>query len=172
MSLEDIEQAIKDLTGKVKDRLVDYEDRLVIDQSLTADGVQFSTAVATTTADTDVTIFSKTIDPGKNSVADGVLWLEFGLTAAFQAVSTITADLIWKWQARNKGGIWADLHSAVTETNINITYVERTRQGFFKASTIDQVPFEVRLILQCNEANEGRAKVKSSSYVRAVYKPA
>ena len=152
--------------------LVDYEDRLVEDKVLTASGEQWSTEVATTTADTDVTIFSKTIDPGIDSEADGVLWLEWGLTAAFKAVSSATADLIWKWQARNEGGTWTDLHSAVTETDIGTTYVERTRQGFFKAANINQVPFEVQCLLQCNELNEGRAKVKSSSYVRAVYRSA
>ena len=43
--------------------------------------------------------------------------VEFGLTAAFRAVSSSTADLIYKWQARDKGGTWVDLHSAVTTTH-------------------------------------------------------
>jgi len=96
--------------------------------------------------------------------------VEFGLTAAFRAVSSGTADLIYKWQARNKGGTWVDLHTAVTKTNIGTSYVEETRSGRFKSETnFNSLPFEVRLIIQCNEANQGRAKVKNSSYVRVKY---
>ena len=96
--------------------------------------------------------------------------MEFGLTAAFRAVSSATADLTYKWQVRNQGGTWVDLHSAVTKTDIGTTYVEETRSGRVQSVTnFDSLPFEVRLVIQCNEANEGRAKIKSSSYVRVVY---
>jgi len=96
--------------------------------------------------------------------------VEFGLTAAFRAVSSATADLTYKWEVRNKGGTWVDLHSAVTKTDIGTTYVEETRSGRFKTvANFDSLPFEVRLIIQCNEANEGRAKVKNSSCVRVKY---
>jgi hypothetical protein len=134
---------------------------------LTADGIQWSAEVDTTTADTDVEIESVTIRP---PALGEMIEVEFGLTAAFRAVSSSMADLIYKWQARNKGGTWVDLHSAVTKTNIGTTYVEETRSGRFKTvANFDSLPFEVRLIIQCNEANEGRAKVKNSSYVRVKY---
>jgi len=134
---------------------------------LTADGIQWSAEVDTTTADTDVEVESVTIRP---PALGEMIEVEFGLTAAFRAVSSSTADLIYKWQARNKGGTWVDLHSAVTKTNIGTTYVEETRSGRFKTvANFDSLPFEVRLIIQCNEANEGRAKVKNSSYVRVKY---
>jgi hypothetical protein len=64
-----------------------------------------------------------------------------------------------------------DLHSAITETDIGTTYKSRTRSGYFTPeANFQNVPFEVRLILQCNELNEGRARVKNSSYVRVVYR--
>ena len=145
----------------------DFEDRLV-SGALTEDGIQYSTEVATSAADTDVTILSKLINP---VLEGGILLVEFGLTADFKAVSSGTADLIWKWQARNKDGTWVDLHSAVTETNIGTTYKSRTRSGYFTPeANFQNVPFEVRLIFQCNELNEGRAKVKNSSYVRVIYR--
>jgi hypothetical protein len=135
--------------------------------NLTSDGIQWSAEVDTTTADTDVEIESVTIRP---PALGEMIEVEFGLTAAFRAVSSSMADLIYKWQARNKGGTWVDLHSAVTKTNIGTTYVEETRSGRFKTvANFDSLPFEVRLIIQCNEANEGRAKVKNSSYVRVKY---
>ncbi len=135
--------------------------------NLTADGIQWSAEKDTTTVDTDVEVESVTIKP---PALGEMFEVEFGLTAAFRAVSSATADLTYKWQARNKGGTWVDLHSAVTKTDIGTTYVEETRSGRFKLETnFDSVPFEVRLIIQCNEANEGRAKIKNSSYVRVKY---
>ena len=135
--------------------------------SLTSDGIQWSTEADTTTADVDVEVESVTIKP---PALGGLIEVEFGLTAAFRAVSSGTADVIYKWQARNKGGTWVDLHSAVTKADIGTTYIEETRSGRFKTvSNFDSLPFEVRLIIQCNEANEGRAKVKNSSYVRIRY---
>ncbi|MBI2868435.1 MAG: hypothetical protein HYX96_01240 [Chloroflexi bacterium] len=99
-----------------------------------------------------------------------MLEVEFGLTAAFKAVSSATADLAYKWQARNAGGAWVDLHPAVTKADIGMTYVEETRSGRFKTvAAFNSVPFEVRLIIQCDEAAQGRAKVKGSSYVRVAY---
>ncbi|MFH1650891.1 MAG: hypothetical protein ABID87_02135 [Chloroflexota bacterium] len=135
--------------------------------NLTADGVQWSAEVDTTTADTDVAVAGVTIQP---PALGALLEVEFGLTAAFRAVSSGTADVTYKWQARNLGGTWVDLHTAVTKTNIGTTYVEETRSGRFPlAANFNSLPFEVRLVVQCNEANEGRAKVKNSSYIRIIY---
>ncbi len=134
---------------------------------LTADGVQWSGEVTTTTAGSDVEVECVTIKP---PALGELIEVEFGLTAAFRAVSSATADLTYKWQARNKGGTWVDLHSAVTKADIGTTYIEETRSGRC-ALTGDfySLPFEVRLVIQCDEANEGRARVKNSSYVRVVY---
>ena len=135
--------------------------------NLTSDGIQWSDEKDTITADTDVEVENVTIKP---PALGAMIEVEFGLTAAFRAVSSATADLAYKWQARNKGGTWVDLHSAVTKTDIGTTYVEETRSGRFKpVANFDSMPFEVRLIIQCNEANEGRAKIKNSSYIRVKY---
>jgi hypothetical protein len=135
--------------------------------NLTSDGIQWSAEKDTTTADTDVEVESIVIKP---PALGKMIDVEFGLTAAFRAVSSATADLTYKWQARNKGGTWVDLHSAVTKTDIGTTYVEESRSGRFKTvANFDSLPFEVRLIVQCNEDNEGRAKIKNSSYVRVKY---
>jgi hypothetical protein len=134
---------------------------------LTADGIQWSAEVDTTTSDTDVEVECVTIKP---PALGEIIEIEFGLTAAFRAVSSATADLTYKWQARNKGGTWVNLHGAVAKTDIGTTYVEETRSGRFKlVANFDSLPFEVRLVIQCNEANQGRAKIKNSSYVRVKY---
>ena len=135
--------------------------------ALTADGIQWSAEVDTATADADVEVESVTIKP---PALGGLLEIEFGLTASFRAVSSATADLTYKWQARNKGGAWVDLHDAVIKADIGTTYVEETRSGRFSpVANFDAVPFEVRLVIQCNEADEGRARVKNSSYVKVKY---
>jgi hypothetical protein len=134
---------------------------------LTADGIQWSAEVDTTTPDTDVEVECVTIKP---PALGEIIEVEFGLTAAFRAVSSATADLTYKWQARNKGGTWVNLHGTVAKTNIGTTYVEETRSGRFNlVANFDSLPFEVRLVIQCNEANQGRAKVKNSSYVKVQY---
>ena len=134
---------------------------------LTSDGIQWSAEKDTATVDTDVVVESVTIKP---PALGEVLEVEFGLTAAFRAVSSATADLIYKWQARNKGGAWVDLHGAVTRSNIGTSYLEEVRSGRFKLETdFNSLPFEVRLVVQCNEADEGRARTKNSSYVRVKY---
>ena len=135
--------------------------------NLTADGIQWSAEKDNTTPDVDVEVESVLIKP---PALGALLEVEFGMTAAFRAVSSATADLVYKWQARNKGGTWVDLHGAVTKTNIGTTYIEETRCGRFKlAANFNSLPFEVRLVCQCNEENEGRARVKNSSYVRVKY---
>jgi len=135
--------------------------------NLTADGIQWSAEKDTAAADTDVEVESVTIKP---PALGEMIEVEFGLTAAFRAVSSATADLKYKWQARNKGATWVDLHTQVTKTNIGTAYVEETRSGRFKpVANFDCLPFEVRLVIQCNEANEGRAKIKNSSCVRVKY---
>ncbi len=61
---------------------------------LTADGIQWSAEKDTTTADTDVEVESVTIKP---PALGEMIEVEFGLTAALRAVSSATADLIYKW---------------------------------------------------------------------------
>ena len=141
---------------------------------LTSDGIQWCTAVATTDADTDVEVESVDINP---AIRGRLIEMEFGLTAAFQAVSSATADLKYTWQARNKrvgrhdANAWQNLVGQVTKTDIGTTYVEETYSGRKTVvnGQLDECPIEVRLVIQCNEASEGRAKVKNSSYVRLVY---
>ncbi len=136
--------------------------------NLTSDGIQWSAEKDTTTSGVDVEVECETVQP---PALGALIEVEFGLTAAFRAVSSATADVTYKWQARNQGGTWVDLHTAVTKTDIGTTYVEETRSGRFKlVSDFNAIPFEVRLIIQCNEANQGRAKVKNSSYVRVAYR--
>lgn len=152
--------------------LHEYDDGTYIaSPALTSDGVQDSDAKDTTTQNVNITVYSARIDPMRGS-QDTVLLHElkglyFILEAWLRSVSTATADLVWKWQAKNAGSTtWVDLHEAVTETNIGAAYVQRIRRGYFRPITnLDSLPIDVRLVLQCNELNEGRGKVSGRSLV-------
>jgi len=134
---------------------------------LTSDGIQWSEEKDTGSADVDVEVETVTIKP---PALGEVVEIEFGLTASFRAVSSATADLTYKWQARNKGGSWVDLHSSVAKVDLGTTYIEESRSGRYKlADNFNSVPFEVRLIIQCNEVNQGRARIKNSSYINIKY---
>jgi hypothetical protein len=151
--------------------LQEFTHRLVGGQTLAVDGVQWSAEVVTVTADTDYTGFSLTLDHG---LSGDLALLTFALTLAIKAGSA-TADPKYKWQARNKGGTWADLMADyITKTNVNTTYVEETVSGYLMAfpTTLNVYPIDLRLLFQSNESTPGvsTVKVKNSSYVTLVLK--
>lgn len=153
-------------------KVQDFEDRLV-SGDLTEDGVQWSEPYITQSVGELEEAFIKTTDPG---VDGDLLWLEFGLTIHLHASADNTAGK-WKWQARNKDGTWTDLHSLVTESDIDTEAtgaIQATRQAFPSlGDNLNEVPFQTRLMVQCDTADRTvTVKVKSSSYVRAPYKAA
>ena len=138
--------------------------------NLATDGVQWSTEVPTVAADEDKEVLSVTLDNGQ--VGD-IAAMTLALTLAIKAGSA-TADVKYKWQARNKDGTWVDLHSYVTIDNVNTTYVERTMSGYRieGVTNLDAYPLDVRLVIQSNETTPGvaTARVKNSSYVEVELK--
>lgn len=133
--------------------------------ALTVDGVQYSNEKITTTANVNIPVFSATINVHSTGIAGILRGLFLNLEAQFKGVSA-TADLIWKWQARNSGGTWVDLHPAVTDTDINTTYLTRIRKGFFRPIlNLTTAPIDIQLLLQANELNGGYGKVSNNSFV-------
>jgi len=135
---------------------------------LTADGVQWTPEKDTAEADVYVTVAEALITPPARKMPAEV---ELGLTAAFRAVTSTTADITYQWQARNQGATtWVNLHDPVTLVDVGTTYVEQTRSGYpALVANFNTIPFEIRLQLRCNEANQGRAKIKNSTYVSIIY---
>ena len=141
----------------------------LVDGDLSSDGVQWSDEVATVAADEDKEVFNLTLN---NDQVGELEKLTFGLTMAIKAGSA-TADVKYKWQARNKGGTWVDLHSYVTITDVGTSYVEKTVSGYkFSATNLDEYPIDIRLVIQSNETTPGvaTAKVKNSSFVEVAIK--
>ena len=146
----------------------DYNHRLV-DGALTEDGIQWSPEVSTVDADTDYTVLELTLDNGQ---ASDILKLDLGLTLAIKA-GNATADVKYKWQARNKSGTWVDLHDYSTKADIGTDYKEYTVSGYkFPVTNLNSYPIDIRLVIQSNETTPGvaTAKVKNSSYVKVELK--
>jgi hypothetical protein len=86
--------------------------------------------------------------------------------------SGATESALFKWQARNKGGTWVDLHDEVTYSADASAYKEYTYSGRFKSeANFNSIPFEVRLVIKSGSAGGENAvgKVKNSSYVKVIY---
>jgi len=134
---------------------------------LTEDGIQWSDEVSTVGADTDTEVFKLTLN---NTQTGKINRLTFGLTCALKAASA-TADVKYKWQARNYGAsTWVDLLDYQTKADIGTSYVEYTVSGYLIAgvTNLDSYPIEIRLVVQSNESaadgGECTAKVKNSSF--------
>jgi len=135
--------------------------------NLTSDGVQWS-AEKTTATDDYETVEEVSVNP---PTLGAIIEFEFGLTCAVKS-SGATESVKFKWQARNKGGTWVDLHDEVTYSADASAYKEYTYSGRFQPVTnFNAVPFDVRLAIKSGAAGGENAvgKTKNSSYVKVVY---
>ena len=135
--------------------------------NLTSDGVQWS-AEKTTSTDDYETVEEVTVSP---PALGAILEFEFGFTCAVKS-SGATESVKFKWQARNKGGTWVDLHDEVTYAADASPYEEYTYSGRFQpVANFNAVPFDIRLMLKSGAAGGENAvgKTKNSSYVKVIY---
>jgi len=135
--------------------------------NLTADGIQWS-AEKTTATDAYETVEEVTVSP---PALGAVVEFEFGLTGSVKS-SGAAEGMLFKWQARNKGGSWVDLHTEVTYAANASAWKEYTMSGRFKPLIgFDAVPFDLRLLIKSALAGGENAvgKTKNSSYVRVIY---
>lgn len=133
---------------------------------LTATGVQYSTQVTTTDA-AFTEVESATIEP---PIDGTIIEVQFSLTGRFQS-SGAAKDVKFKWQARDKGGTWVDLHTEVTLAADASALAEHTYSGtFLPAANFEYVPFDIRLVVQREDATENASgETKNSSWVKVKY---
>ena len=135
--------------------------------NLTSDGVQWSVEKTTATDDYE-TVEEVSVNPPQ---LGAIIEFEFGLTCAVKSSSS-TESVKFKWQARNQGGTWVDLHDEVTYSADASAYKEYTYSGRFKlVANFNGVPFDVQLVIKSGAAGGENAvgKTKNSSYVRVIY---
>lgn len=150
----------------------------MVSGDLTSDGTQYETVDSTTTANVAVTVFQDTIDI---HIGDyGSAYFEktiedcyFKTIVEIKADSSDSAKVSWKVQAKDLNETtWVDLSAwSDGSSAIGTTYVEKELTGWvdLSDSSFGRLPFEYRIIFKCDEADEGRIRVKSGSYVRVVY---
>lgn len=147
--------------------VIEHIDHPFAKGNLTSDGVQWSAEKTTSTEDYE-TVEQVTVNP---PALGAVIEIEFGLTCAVKS-SGNTEAVLFKWQGRNRGGSWVDLHGAVTYAADASTYREYTYSGRFNpAANFNSLPFELRLVIKSGGAGGENAigKTKNSSYARVVY---
>ena len=135
--------------------------------NLTSNGVQWS-AEKTTATDDYETVEEVILNP---PALGAVMEFEFGLTGAVKS-SGATEAVLFKWQARNRGGTWVDLHDEVSYTADASAFKEYTYSGRFKpVANFNAVPFDIRLQIKSGNAGGENAvgKTKNSSYVKIIY---
>ncbi len=138
--------------------------------NLTSDGVQWS-AEKTTSTDDYETVEEVSVNP---PALGAIIEFEFGLTCAVKS-SGGTESVKFKWQARNKGGTWVDLHDEVTYSADASAYKEYTYSGRFQpVANFNAVPFDIRLAIKSGTAGGENAvgKTKNSSYIKVIYSAA
>lgn len=141
--------------------------------SLTSDGVQYSDPG---TGGTAVGVFSTVLVATANPphIAGDLYELEFGLTAAVRMDSTAAGTVDWQWQGRSlgRGASFRNLHAVDSSAFAAeaTAYVENTYSGRLDLDKdLDRFPIELQLLITSENIEEdGVAKVKNSSYVRAV----
>lgn len=155
----------------------DYTFNLVTG-NLTSDGVQYSTVVSTVSSGVDVTMFSEELDldfgntPARTASHKFIIDLYFEIRCEYKANSTATADVEWKPQVRNKDGTWTDLVAAYVDlADVNTTYTASVLKGYFTLTdNIDEIPLDFRILMKCDETNEGMGRLKNGSYIRVTFK--
>lgn len=146
---------------------------------LTSTGLIVTSDVTMTgTANIAVAIQTSSIDIVFGNQSDGttaskkyLIDLYVEINAEFRAYDSATADVEWKTQARNKDGTWTDLHDYVDMPDVGTTFTASTRKGYVTLSdTIDEIPFDIRVMMKCDTGDVGRGRIKNTSYVRAIFK--
>lgn len=135
-----------------------------------SDGIQYSDEVVTVDADNDYELLNISSYNKYPNLKGKLAWVQYNIVFSLKAGSG-TADLKWKLQARDKDGTWTDICAEQTETNIGTDYIEKRIKGYLDIKTnITEMPFEMRLIFQSNEATPGigTGKIKNDSFIRIV----
>ena len=136
---------------------------------LTSGGVEWSSTVTTSAADTDTPLDIITYEPRRRGKIDGKATggiLAIVLTVGLKS-SAGTPNGKWKIQGRNKGGTWVDLFAISAAIALSTTELERTYSGYFPTvANFSSVPFDLRLVIQSDSGtNNAIGRIKNSSYV-------
>ena len=156
------------------EKIKDFTVNPWMSSALVVNGVQYDSINNTTTTNTYISVNARPFNVIKDPIYPGgrghFEYVEFGLTAAFQANATTLLN--YKWRARNLNpvtSVWVDikpdeLHQATTG------WLDTTVSGRIKAvADFNSVPFEVEMQFRTNHADVGIGRIKNSSYIYCQY---
>ena len=140
----------------------------------TTDGVQYYSTGATTTAATDIDLWTFDSYDYHPRLAGNLAWCYYNVSMELKAGST-GADLKWRLKARDRGSTagWVNMCAEQTETDINTTYVAKQIEGYLDIQTgAELMPLEMKVVMQSNESStasgEGIGRIKNDTIIRLV----
>jgi len=154
------------------ERLSDFTLHPFAKGALTADGIQYS-ALLTTTTDVYETVETVlvTLPMEARRASEPIVEIQFSLTCEVYS-SGIAESVLFKWQGSEDNVTWVDIVPAVTFPANASVPTEYTYSGYFATvANFNEVPFYLRLQIQSGGAGGETAKgrTRNSSYVKVVY---
>lgn len=155
----------------------DSQKLYLVSGDLTTDGIQYSDIVTTATADTAVVVLEKSItlepDPSVFPYKDHYDLVQVYILTETEiaASSSVNADISLKVQAKNADETtYVDVCDWQLYENVGTSFTAKVLKGYAEVqSGFNEIPFDLKILMKCNEDNEGKAKVKNTSYVEPVW---
>jgi len=139
----------------------------------TTGGVQYSTVVSSSGANTDVDLWTFDTYDYYPRLTGSLAWVKYNIDLELKAGST-SSDIKWRLKARDKGATgWTNMCAEQTETDIGTTYVPKTIAGYLDIQdNIKNIPFEMKIVMQSNESStasgEAIGRIKNTTKIQAV----
>lgn len=135
---------------------------------LTLDGVQYSTEISTTTADTEVVLFEYSFEPPFHGE---ILWAYFLIGASFTSLIASNETIVWRAQVRTVKRNWVNLFRKTNIYNVKASWKDAKMEGYARAAqaNFSRVRFDFRVLFQCATLNGVRGRIKNNSMFRVVW---
>lgn len=139
----------------------------------TTGGVQYTTAVSSSGADTDVDLWTFDAHDYFPRLTGSLAWAHYDINLELKAGST-SSDVKWRLKARDRGATgWTNMCALQTETDIGTTYAAKAIAGYLDIQdNIENMPFEMKIVMQSNESStasgEAIGRIKNDTIIRAV----
>lgn len=150
--------------------LVEADDGTYLaSQSLEADGEQDSDAKDTTGTGVDIIVFTAKLTGPADELRRKLKGLYFSIESILRAVSSATADVTLTIKAKNSSSsTWIVILAPTLYGNIGLVELSKVFSGHIHPETnLDEWPIDIAIYLQSDEINEGRGKIRNTSFVTA-----
>jgi hypothetical protein len=148
---------------------VDVTEYLV-SGDLTTNGTQYSTEVVATSADTVYTIASGTFKPMEQGAP---IYVYAFFEPTLKCSTSASGDVTWAAMAKDTDATtWVTL-ATVTLADIGTTYTDSELKGYMdmtSSTDLDAIPFQWKVVFECDEDGEGKGKLKNTSHIQAVFR--